>query len=136
MGLDGQLMAARPPTASSFLSDTVRAAVAEAELSFLLSRIKYLRSWLTQLLTALPAPEALHGRAEAERTFERLVRSRFPQLTHKEGERVRLKATLGMLEALPGELGERARKLSAQLRGIDEDFGHFSRQVLERRTEQ
>ncbi|WP_375744110.1 MoxR family ATPase [Corallococcus interemptor] len=134
VGLDGQLMAARPPSASAFLSDTVRAAVAEAELSFLLSRIKYLRSWLTQLLSALPAPEALNGRADAERTFERLVRSRFPQLALKEGELVRLKSSLGMLETLPGELGESARRLSAQLRGIDEDFGHFSRQVLERRT--
>lgn len=118
----------------AFISDTVRAAVAEAELSFLQSRIKYLRSWLTQLLSALPAPEALNGRPDAERTFERLVRSRFPLLALKEGELVRLKATLGMLETLPGALGDSARKLSAQLRGIDEDFGRFSRQVLERRT--
>ncbi|MCY1032632.1 AAA family ATPase [Corallococcus sp. BB11-1] len=134
VGLDSQLMAARPPSAAAFLSDSVRAAIAEAELSFLQSRIKYLRSWLTQLLSALPTPESLTARGDAERTFERLVRSRFPLLALKEGELVRLKATLGILEALPGELGGSARKLTTQLRGIDEDFGRFSRQVLERRA--
>jgi len=135
MGLDTQLAFARPQTAASFLSDGVRHAVAQAELAFVHTRIKYLRSWLTQLLTALlPELEASKARGEAERTFERLVRSRFPLLALKEGELVRLRGALGTLGSLQGDLGEHAKKLSQQLRGIDEDFGRFSKRVLELRT--
>jgi hypothetical protein len=109
--------------------------VAQAELVFAHTRIKYLRSWLTQLLTALmPELEALKGRIEAERTFERLVRSRFPLLALKEGELVRLRGVLGTLGAMQGDLGDAARKLALQLRGIDEDFGRFSKRVLEMRS--
>jgi hypothetical protein len=135
LGLDSQLAFARPPSAASFLSDGVRQAVAQAELVFAHTRIKYLRSWLTQLLTALmPELEALKGRLEAERAFERLVRSRFPLLALKEGELVRLRGVLGTLGAMQGELGDAARKLALQLRGIDEDFGRFSKRVLEIRS--
>ncbi|NMO21151.1 AAA domain-containing protein [Pyxidicoccus fallax] len=134
LGLDGQLTFTRNGLAPGFLSESVRAAVAQAELSFVHSRIKYLRSWLTQLLTSLPAPDSLKERAEAERTVDRLVRSRFPLLALKEGELVRLRGVLSLLGSMPGDLGESARRLEAQLRGIDEDFGRFSRQVLERRS--
>ncbi len=135
LGLDGQLAFARPASAASFLSEGVRQAVAQAELAFAHTRIKYLRSWLTQLLNALlPELEALKGRIEAERTFERLVKSRFPLLALKEGELVRLRGVLGTLGAMQGELGEAARKLTLQLRGIDEDFGRFSKRVLELRS--
>ncbi|MFL5347980.1 MAG: AAA family ATPase [Hyalangium sp.] len=135
LGLDNQLAFARPQTAASFLSEGVRQAVAQAELVFAHTRIKYLRSWLTQLLTALmPELESLKGKTEAERTFERLVRSRFPLLALKEGELVRLRGVLGTLGAMQGELGEAARKLGLQLRGIDEDFGRFSKRVLEMRS--
>jgi MoxR-like ATPase len=135
LGLDNQLSFARPSSAASFLSDTVRQAVAQAELVFAQTRIKYLRSWLTQLLTTLsPELESPKARAEAERTFERLVRSRFPLLALKEGELVRLRGVLSTLGAMQGELGESARKLSLQLRGIDEDFGRFSKRVLEVRS--
>ncbi|MDY7230781.1 AAA family ATPase [Hyalangium rubrum] len=135
LGLDSQLAFARQASAASFLSDNVRQAVAQAELAFAHTRIKYLRSWLTQLLTALlPELEALKGRTEAERAFERLVKSRFPLLALKEGELVRLRGVLGTLGAMQGELGEAARKLAQQLRGIDEDFGRFSKRVLELRS--
>ncbi len=134
LGLDGQLAITRSGLAPGFLSENVRAAVAQAELSFVHSRIKYLRSWLTQLLTSLPAPDSLTERAEAERTVDRLVRSRFPMLALKEGELVRLRGVLSLLGSMPGDLGESARRLEGQLRGIDEDFGRFSRQVLERRS--
>ena len=134
-GLDNQLASARPSSAASFLSDGVQQAVAQAELVFVHLRIKYLRSWLTQLLTALmPELESLKGRMEAERTFERLVRSRFPMLALKEGELVRLRGTLSTLGAMPGELGESAKRLAMQLKGIDEDFGRFSKRVLEIRS--
>ncbi|MCP3105324.1 AAA family ATPase [Myxococcus sp. K15C18031901] len=134
VGLDGQLAFARVGGAAAFFSETVRDAVAQAELAFVQSRVKYLRTWLTQLLTSLPAPDTLKERAEAERTVDRLVRSRFPLLTLKEGELVRLKGVLSLLGKLPGGLGEGANRLEAQLKGIDEDFGRYSRQVLERRT--
>ncbi|KFE66723.1 AAA family ATPase [Hyalangium minutum] len=135
VGLDNQLSFARSSEAASFLSDNVRQAVAQAELVFAHTRIKYLRSWLTQLLTVLlPELEAPKGKVEAERTFERLVRSRFPLLALKEGELVRLRGVLGTLGSMQGELGESARKLSFQLRGIDEDFGRFSKRVLEVRS--
>ncbi len=130
LGLDGQLSFARQPSATSFLSDGVREVVAQAEFVFLQTRIKYLRSWLTQLLTALPPLETLTVKGDVDRTFERLVRSRFPLLALKEGELVRLKGAVDVLGSMPGDLGEHARKLGAQLRGIDDDFTRFSKQVL------
>jgi len=133
LGLEGQLSPLRG-AAAAFLSDGVRTAVAQAELAFVHTRVKYLRSWLTQLLTSLPAPDSLTERADAERTVDRLVRSRFPLLALKEGELVRLKGVLSLLVSMPGDLGESARRLEGQLRGIDEDFGRFSRQVLQRRS--
>jgi hypothetical protein len=108
--------------------------VAQAEFVFLQTRIKFLRSWLTQLLTALPAPDSLTQKVEVDKTFERLVRSRFPLLALKEGELVRLKGSVDVLGSMPGDLGEHARKLGAQLRGIDDDFTRFSKQLLELRA--
>ncbi|GHG91239.1 AAA family ATPase [Comamonas sp. JC664] len=134
LGLDGQLAPGRGASVPGFLSEAVRVAVAQVELAFVQTRVKFLRSWLTQLLTSLPPPESLTERADAERTVDRLVRSRFPMLTLKEGELVRLRGVLSLLGSMPGDLGEGARRLEQQLRGIDEDFGRFSRQVLERRA--
>lgn len=134
LGLDGQLAFAREPDAVSFFSAGVRQVVAQAELIFLQTRIKYLRSWLTQLLTALPAPEKLNQKREADRIFENLVRSRFPLLALKEGELVRLKGSLDALASMPGELADRARKLEAYLRGISDDFARYSQQVLTARS--
>jgi hypothetical protein len=130
LGLDGQLAFARSESKASFLSDAIRDAVARVELSFVQVRLKYLRSWLTQLLTTLPAPQSAHNRAAADQIFDRLVRSRFPLLALKEGELVRLKGLLGVLMSIPGELGESARKLEGVLRGIDDDFSRFSKELL------
>ncbi|MBM7117520.1 AAA family ATPase [Archangium primigenium] len=134
LGLEGQLAFARAPSATFFLSEAVREAVARVDLAFVQTRLKFLRSWLTQLLTALPAPQTAQNRASADHIFDRLVRSRFPMLTLKEGELVRLKGVLGVLMAVPGEPGESARKLEGVLRGINEDFTNFSKQLLERRA--
>lgn len=134
LGLDGQLAFARPPSAATFLSEGLRDAVARVELSFIQTRIKYLRSWLTQLITSLPAPQGVQNRGTADQIFDRLVKSRFPLLTLKEGELVRIKGVLGQLTAIPGELGDSARKLENVLRGIDDDFSRFSKQLLELRA--
>ncbi|WP_342374342.1 MoxR family ATPase [Myxococcus stipitatus] len=133
-GLEGQLAFARAQSAATFFSEEARAAVAQVELTFLQARVKYLRGWLTQLLTALPAPESLTERAEVERTVDRLVRSRFPLLALKEGELVRLRGVVALVAATPGEVGANAQRLESQLHGIEEDFGRYSRQVLERRS--
>ncbi|WP_338865788.1 AAA family ATPase [Myxococcus stipitatus] len=133
-GLEGQLAFARSQASSTFFSEEARTAVAQVELTFLQTRVKYLRGWLTQLLTALPAPESLTERAEVERTVDRLVRSRFPLLALKEGELVRLRAVVTLVAAIPGEVGANAQRLEAQLHGIEEDFGRYSRLVLERRS--
>ncbi len=134
LGLDGQLAFARSSSAASFLSEGIHEAVARVELAFVQTRIKYLRSWLTQLLTGLPAPQNIQSRATADQVFDRLVKSRFPLLTLKEGELVRIKGVLGQLVAIPGELGESALKLESVLRGIDDDFSRFSKQLLELRA--
>jgi len=133
LGLDGQFALSRSPSAF-FLSESLRVAMAGVELSFVQTRLKYLRGWLTQLLTTLPAPQSARHRASADQIFDRLVKSRFPMLTLKEGELVRIRGLLGSLVALPGEPGESARKLESVLRGIDEDFSRFSKQLLEQRA--
>jgi MoxR-like ATPase len=130
LGLDGQLAFARSASSATFLSDAIRDAVARVEMSFVQTRLKYLRSWLTQLLTALPAPQSAQNRASADQIFDRLVKSRFPLLVLKQGELVRIKGVLGLLIAMPGELGDSARKLEGVLRGIDDDFTRFSKQLL------
>jgi hypothetical protein len=62
------------------------------------------------------------------------VKSRFPLLALKEGELVRIKGVLGVLISISGELGESARKLENVLRGIDDDFTRFSKELLEQRA--
>ncbi|HZI06191.1 MAG TPA: AAA family ATPase, partial [Archangium sp.] len=134
IGLDGQLAFARQASAASFLSAELRDVVARVELSFVQTRLKYLRSWLTQLLTELPPPQSVQRRPMADSIFDRLVKSRFPLLALKEGELVRIKGVLGVLTSIPGELGESARKLENVLRGIDDDFTRFSKELLEKRA--
>ncbi|KFA91429.1 AAA family ATPase [Archangium violaceum] len=134
LGLDGQLAFARPASATSFLSNEIRDAVARVELAFVQTRLKYLRSWLTQLLTELPAPKTVQRRPQADQIFDRLVKSRFPLLALKEGELVRIKGMLDVLIAVSGELGESARKLDNVRRGIDDDFTRFSKELLEMRA--
>ncbi len=134
MSLEGQLSFARPPSTPAYLSQPLMEGMARVELAFAQTRLKFLRGWLTQLFTALPAPQTLQNRDAVEQVFDRLVKSRIPLLLLKEGELVRLRGVLSVLNTLPGELGEGARKLEVVLRSIDEDFSHFSKQVLELRT--
>ena len=119
---------------AAFFSDEVRESMAGLELASLGARVRYLRSWLSQLLGSLPAPEELVGRTDADRTFEKLVKSRFPMLATREGELVRLEAALRRLADEPGEKGAAARQLNAALRGVAEDFASYSRRLLEARA--
>ena len=83
-----------------------REALAQAELASLAGRVRFLRSWLSQLLGSLPAPEDMNGKADADRAFDKLVKSRFPMLATKEGELVKLQAALNRLLDEPGELAQ------------------------------
>lgn len=118
----------------TFFSPEVRESMANLELAALSARVRYLRSWLSQLLGSLPAPEDLQGRAEADRTFEKLVRSRFPMLATREGELVRLEASLRRLLVEPGPKADAARSVSDGLRGVAEDFASYSRRLLDARA--
>ena len=133
IGLEGAL-AATVPRGERFLPGEVRDAVATAEIASLGARIRFLRAWLSQLLGSLPAPEELNGRADADKAFDKLVKSRFPMLATKEGELVRLSAAVARLMEEPSERGEAARKLDVALRGVAEDFAGFSRRLLEARA--
>ena len=55
-------------------------------------------------------------------------------LTTKEGELVRLQASVGRLLDEPTERGEGAKKLDIALRGVAEDFAGFSRRLLDARA--
>ncbi len=128
------LLAPATPRGQRFFSPAVSDALSVAELTSLANRIRFLRSWLSQLLGSLPAPEEMTGRAEADKAFDKLVKSRFPMLATKEGELVRLQAGVGRLVEEAGERGENARKLDQALRGIAEDFASFSKRLLEARA--
>lgn len=133
VGLEGQL-GGRNGSAGAFLSAAVRDAVAKAELSLLERRIVFLRTWLTHVLTALPEPKAIKDRTEADRAFDRLVKSRFPLLTMKEGELVRLDGALRALATHPGPVGASAQTLQRVLQSLSENFGDYSRRLLEVRA--
>lgn len=128
--LDALLTGLGSPPLSGELRDTLAA----GELTWLLGRARYLRSWLTQLLQRLPAPEAVKSRADADRAFEALLKSRLPMLVTREGELVRLRAAASRLAAEPGERGELARKVEASVELIAEEFQLFSRQLLDARA--
>ncbi|MBE2249473.1 MAG: AAA family ATPase [Myxococcus sp.] len=116
------------------LSSQLREGLAAGELTWLLSRARYLRAWLTQLLQRLPSPDAIKDRAEADRAFEVLLKSRLPMLVTREGELVKLKAAATRLSAEPGERGETAKKIEASIELIAEEFQVFSRQLLDARA--
>lgn len=116
------------------LSVQLRDALATGELTWLLSRARYLRAWLTQLLQRLPAPDQVKDRAEAERAFEVLLKSRLPMLVTRDGELVKLKSAANRLVQEPGERGETAKKIESSIELIAEEFQVFSRQLLDARA--
>jgi hypothetical protein len=54
-----------------------------------------------QLLQRLPSPDAVKDRAEADRAFEALLKSRLPMLVTREGELVKLKSAASRLAQEP-----------------------------------
>ncbi|MFZ5469221.1 MAG: AAA family ATPase [Myxococcota bacterium] len=129
-GLEAVLSSGRSPV----VPDEIRRSIAVAEMAGIQARIQFLRSWLSQLLSALPSLDGLSTRAEAERAFDKLVKSRFPMLATKEGELLRLQSAVALLATQPGEVGDTAKKLDSALRGVAEDFAVFSKRLLEARA--
>ncbi|MEW5737798.1 MAG: AAA family ATPase [Myxococcota bacterium] len=116
------------------LSSELRDAVATAEVTSLVARVRFLRGWLTQLFNSLPQPEALRSRADADRAFDQLVKSRLPMLVTREGEWVRLKAAAGRLTSEPGERGQAAQKVESMVDTMAEEFMSYARRLLDVRA--
>jgi len=112
----------------------VKESVAKAELASMEAKIRFLTEWMKKLLGSLPDPAQLRERADAERAFDRLVKSRFPMLIMKEGELLKLQTSLQALARQSGGVGEEARKLDASVRQMAENFGVFSKRLLEVRA--
>jgi hypothetical protein len=131
IALEGQLSAV---LAGAVELVAVKEVVASAELCALEVKVVFLRAWLTQLLSELPAPEKLFSRSEAEEAFDHLLKSRFPMLVMKEGELIKLEGALLALARLVGGDGGKAGKLLEVLRGTGEEFHAFSKRLLEVRA--
>ncbi len=107
------------------LAPQLRTGVENVEAAWLGSRVRFLRDWLTALLQALPPVAALKGRADADKVFDALVRSRFPMLVTREGEFVRLRSAVARLE------GDWARTAEATVAQLAAEFGDYSRKLLD-----
>lgn len=112
----------------------LRNGVAATELDRAAGRIRFLGQWLVAVMEQLPDPRAITQRAEANRAFAALVKSRLPLLTVKEGELLRIGSSLQAVGGLPGEPGERAQAIERELRKLSETFGHFSKTLLDARA--
>ncbi|HYV46944.1 MAG TPA: AAA family ATPase [Myxococcaceae bacterium] len=132
--LEAQLQQARQSGAPAYLSDGVKESVARAELASMEAKIRFLTEWMKKLLGSLPDPAQLRERADAERAFDRLVKSRFPMLIMKEGELLKLQTSLQALARQSGDVGEDARRLDGAVRQMAESFGVFSKRLLEVRA--
>lgn len=129
LGLEALLVSA----GGASLPAAVRDAAAAAELDSLAARLRYLHAWQSAVVGALPPPQALRERGAADKAFDAFVRSRFPMLVTKEGELLKLKTSAQRLAALPGDAGEAARKLEGAVQRLAEDFGAYSRALLDAR---
>ncbi|MBX7100718.1 MAG: AAA family ATPase [Myxococcaceae bacterium] len=126
--LDGLLQA---PQGQRLADGPVRQTLALCELASLHARGRYLRAWLSQLLTALPVPEELPSRAEAQLAFDKFVKSQLQRLISREGELVRLLGACDAFSEEAGEVGETAKKVGVLLRGIAEDYGSYTRRLID-----
>ncbi|MFO0597396.1 MAG: AAA family ATPase [Myxococcaceae bacterium] len=115
--------AAAPP-----ISEAVRTVVADTERKSVEARVAYLAAWW-QAVQAGVSQGGLKSAAEADRGFDALVKSRFPQLVTREGELVRLSSAVDRL-GLPEERVANLREAIAQ---VDAAFHRFSRSVIDTR---
>jgi hypothetical protein len=118
----------------AILRSELKEALTQAEVVSLGARVRYLRAWLSALLARLPEPAQIKTRNEADQAFDAFVRSRFPMLVTREGELLRLNTSLAQLDRLPAPLQQQARDLDQVLRTTAEDFGTYSRDLLEARA--
>lgn len=113
----------------------VHALVATAELHSAALRVRYLGSWWKQLDTSLGAASPVREKADAEKRFDALVKSRFPLLVTREGELVRLEGVLQRLHvAAGGGSSQSLDTLRDELAAVDGAFTAFSRRVLDVRS--
>ena len=113
---------------SKALAPALRTGVANAEMAWLGARVRFLRQWLASVLTALPPVPALKTRADVDKAFDWLVKSRFPMLVTREGELVRLQSAIARMGA---EGGEWAKGTEGAVTRMAEEFGDYSRQLLD-----
>lgn len=110
----------------------VRAAIVERERSFLAARVEFLVEWLEAVRGVVPAERAAADPAEAEQAFELLVRSRLPLLLTREGELVRLRASIEALAAADTTPGGGGPPLLERVDRLAMEFGEYARVVLQR----
>ena len=137
-GTEGELkalVALTPALAAAGVDPApLRAAVAQAELSYLDARVGFLDAWSTLVLSGLPRLEQISSPAEANRAFDRLVKTRFPLLAIRDGELLRLQEGLRPFLDPQGGLAKEARALEGRLRALTERFASFSAQLLQARA--
>ena len=116
------------------LSPDLYVLAANAELASLVVRVRFLRTWLAQLLAHLAVPEDIRHKADADRAFDALVKSRFPMLVTREGELVRLDAAAKRFVGVEAERTETVSKLVNTIRAIGEDFMSYAKRLLDVRA--
>ncbi|MBL9038792.1 MAG: AAA family ATPase [Archangium sp.] len=112
----------------------LRDSVVNSEIVWLGARVRYLAAWSSALTAALPAPDSLRSRADADKAFERLITSKLPMLLIREGELVRLQAITTRLKSEPGEKGDLVRRLELSIASLSEGFGDYARRLLDARN--
>lgn len=132
LSLEAQLSSEKGSRGKIVLSSVVKAALVDAELAALASRVEFLRTYFALLLESFPRGAA--SPSEADRIFEGFIRTRFPQLALKEGELVRLNGALETLAQAGPERREDAQRLQTATRALSEELATFSRRLLSARV--
>lgn len=110
------------------LSPELRAQLAAVELQSVQVRVGYLQMWWEGLRRGLEGQNGIRSAGEADRAFDALVKSRFPQLVTREAELVRLAAATEKLGNTAA-----ATPLRSVVAALQNDFARFSRAVLDAR---
>ena len=107
----------------------LREAVNAFELARLNARITFLQQWFAAIRQALPEAKDLTA-SKAERTFLKLVESRFPQLVTREGELIRLSAVLTTLSQQEGDPARAAATLNGMVHELAGELRAYADAVL------